>query len=239
MHGKGQISLAAAVVAPGLMVMAIILFMGAVSGAHLNPAVSLAFALRGDFPWKRVPGYIVNQLVGATLACLFLRWVFGNIEHLGATLPGPGYKNWQALLMEIVLTALLVSVILGTASAAQNVGAIAAIGVGGYIALAGLWAAPVSGASMNPARSFGPALVSGNWTNYWVYLVGPVAGALIAVGFAMVLRGRGGDIISRAAGSGVLDEGALTAEAKLSQDIKHGKAVPEGIAGTDKQHRGP
>src|SRR5271166_2825012 len=156
LHAKGQISLAAAVVAPGLMVTAIILFMGAVSGAHLNPAVSLAFALRGDFPWKRVPGYILIQLIGATLACLFLRWVFGNIEHLGATLPGPGYKNWQALLMEIVLTALLVSVILGTASAAQNVGAIAALGVGGYIALAGLWAAPVSGVSMNPARSFGP-----------------------------------------------------------------------------------
>ena len=113
LHAKGQISLAAAVVAPGLMVMAIILFMGAVSGAHLNPAVSLAFALRGDFPWKRVPGYIVTQLIGATVACLFLRLVFGNVEHLGATLPGPGYKNWQALLMEIVLTALLVSVILG------------------------------------------------------------------------------------------------------------------------------
>ena len=238
LHAKGQISLAAAVVAPGLMVMAIILFMGAVSGAHLNPAVSLAFALRGDFPWRRVPAYIVTQLIGATLACLFLRWIFGNVEHLGATLPGPGYKNWQALLMEIVLTALLVSVILGTASAAQNVGAIAALGVGGYIALAGLWAAPVSGVSMNPARSFGPALASGDWTSYWVYLVGPIAGALIAVGFAYVLRGRGGDVISRAAGSGVLDEGALTAKAKLSQDIEQGKAVPPGITGTDTQQSG-
>jgi aquaporin Z len=238
LHAKGQISLAAAVVAPGLMVMAIILFMGAVSGAHLNPAVSLAFALRGDFPWRRVPGYIVIQLIGATLACLFLRWVFGNVEHLGATLPGPGYKNWQALLMEIVLTALLVSVILGTASAAQNVGAIAALGVGGYIALAGLWAAPVSGVSMNPARSFGPALASGDWTSYWVYVVGPVTGALIAVGCALVLRGRGGDVISRAAGSGVLDEGAHAARARLSQDIEHGRVVPPGIAGTDTQPGG-
>ena len=142
LHGKGQISLAAAVVAPGLMVLAIILFMGAVSGAHLNPAVSLAFAVRGDFPWRRVPGYVVAQLLGATLACLFLLAVFGNVEHLGATLPGPGYHDWQALLMEIALTAVLVSVILGTASAAQNVGAIGAFGVGGYIALAG----PVVGA---------------------------------------------------------------------------------------------
>jgi aquaporin Z len=155
LHAKGQISLAAAVVAPGLMVTAIILFMGAVSGAHLNPAVSLAFRAARGLPVEAVPGYIVIQLIGATLACLFLRWIFGNIEHLGAALPGPGYKNWQALLMEIVLTAILVSVILGTASAAQNVGAIAALGVGGYIALAGLWAAPVSGVSMNPARSFG------------------------------------------------------------------------------------
>ena len=238
LHGKGQISLAAAVVAPGLMVMAIILFMGAVSGAHLNPGVSLAFALRGDFPWKRVPGYIVIQLAGATLACLFLRLVFGNVEHLGATLPGPGYKPWQALLMEIALTVLLVSVILGTASAAQNVGAIAALGVGGYIALAGLWAAPVSGVSMNSARSFGLALVSGDWTDYWVYVVGPITGALIAVGFAFVLRGRGGDVISRAAGSGVLDQGALAAKAELSQEIDQGKVVPPGIAGTDTQPSG-
>jgi aquaporin Z len=238
LHAKGQISLAAAVVAPGLMVMAIILFMGAVSGAHLNPAVSLAFAMRGDFPWKRVPGYIIIQLGGATLACLFLRWIFGNVEHLGATLPGPGYHNWQALLMEIVLTALLVSVILGTASAAQNVGAVAALAVGGYIALAGLWAAPVSGVSMNPARSFGPDLASGNFTSYWVYVAGPLAGAVIAVGCAMMLRGRGGDVISRAAGSGVLDQGALAAKARLSEEIEQGKVVPEGITDTDTDQSG-
>jgi len=204
LHAKGQISLAAAVVAPGLTVLAIILFMGAVSGAHLNPVVSLAFALRHDFPSGRFLGYVAAQLVGATLGCLFLLAVFGNVEHLGATLPGPGYHNWQALLMEIALTAGLVSVILGTASAAQNVGTIGALGVGGYIALAGLWAAPVSGVSMNPARSFGPALVSGDWSSYWVYVLGPLVGALIAVGFAVILRGRGGDPLSRAAGSGKL-----------------------------------
>ena len=223
LHAKGQISLPAAVVAPGLMVLAIILFMGAVSGAHLNPAVSFAFALRGDFPWKRLPGYIIVQLLGATLACLFLLAVFGNVEHLGATLPGPGYTNWQAFLMEVVLTATLVSVILGTASAAQNVGAIAALGVGGYIALAGLWAAPVSGTSMNPARSFGPALVSGDFSSYWVYVAGPVAGALIAVGCAVLLRGRGGSSISHAAGAGVLTPGRAEEKAKRRPGDRRGK----------------
>jgi aquaporin Z len=205
LQDKGQISGAAAVVAPGLMVMAIILFMGAVSGAHLNPVVSLGFALRGDFPWHRLAGYILVQLAGAALAGLFLLAVFGDVAHLGATLPGPGYRDWQALLIEVVLTVGLVSVILGTASAAQNVGPIAALGVGGYIALAGLWAAPVSGASMNPARSFGPALLAGDFTSYWVYVLGPVFGALIAVGFAHILRGRGGSPVSRAAGSGRLE----------------------------------
>lgn len=206
LHARGQISLSAAVVAPALMVMAVILFMGAVSGAHLNPVVSVAFALRGDFPWRRVPGYILAQLVGATLACLFLLAVFGNVKHLGATVPGGGYSGWQAFLMEIALTGGLVSVILGTASEAQNVGLFGAIGVGGYIALAGLWSAPVSGTSMNPARSFGPALVSGDWRSFWAYVAGPVIGAGIALGCAWVLRGAGGDATARAAASGRLED---------------------------------
>ncbi len=203
-EASDQVSLAAAVVAPGLMVMAIILFMGAVSGAHLNPAVSIAFALRGDFAWRRVPGYIFVQLIGATLACLFLRAVLGDVGGLGATEPGAGYEAWQAMLIEMVLTLGLVSTILGTSSGAQNVGSIGALAVGGYIALAGLWAAPISGASMNPARSFGPDLVGGGFTNYWPYLAGPLLGALLAVAFAFVLRGRGGGPTARAAGSGSL-----------------------------------
>ena len=132
--------------------------------------------------------------------------------------------------MEVALTAGLVSVILGTASAAQNVGAIAALGVGGYIALAGLWAAPVSGTSMNPARSFGPALVGTDFSSYWVYVVGPLAGAAIAVAFAYILRGPGGDPIARAAGSGVLDAGAAwRRRQRLSRDIDAGRVVPPGI----------
>ena len=203
-HGK--IGRVASVTAPGLTVLAVILFMGAVSGAHLNPVVSVAFAARGDFPWRRVPAYVLVQLLGATLACLFLLVVFGNVGHLGATLPGRGYQPWQGLLMEVALTGTLVSVILGTASSAQNVGAIGALGVGGYIALAGLWASPVSGASMNPARSFGPALVSGDWSAYWVYVAGPLLGAVIAVGAARILRGPGGvDAMARASASGALE----------------------------------
>jgi len=201
----GAISRSTAVAAPGLMVMAIILFMGAVSGAHLNPAVTLGFTLRGDFPWRRVPGYIIVQLLGSTLACLFLWAVLGKLGRLGATEPGAGISDWKAMLFELVLTAGLLSTILGTASRAQNVGALSAVAVGGYIILAGFWSSPISGASMNPARSFGPDLALGDFSHYWVYLVGPVCGAIIAVGFAWILRGRGGDAGGLAAARGGLD----------------------------------
>jgi aquaporin Z len=207
----GMISRAAAVTGPGLMVIAIILFMGAVSGAHLNPVVTIAFTLRRDFPWRRVPGYVFVQLVGATLACVFLRLVFGKVGMLGATEPGAHIHDWQAALIELVLTAGLVSTILGTASKAQNVGSLSALGVGGYIILAGLWSSPVSGASMNPARSFAPDLVIGDFAHFWVYLVGPFAGAVIAVAVAWMLRGPGGDIGGLEAARGMLDRAELDA----------------------------
>ncbi|MGO4804734.1 MIP/aquaporin family protein [Arthrobacter sp. 2MCAF15] len=188
----GVISRTAAVVAPGLMVMGIILFMGKISGAHLNPAVSIAFALRGDFPWRRVPGYIVVQLIGATLACLLLQAVIGVSATYGSNYPAADYTAGAAFLMEALLTMVLVSVILGTASGAQNVGLLGAFGVGAYIALAGLWGSPISGTSMNPARTFGPDLASLNFSDYWVYVAGPLTGAVVAVGIAFVLRGAGG-----------------------------------------------
>ena len=175
-----MVGTAAAVAAPGLMVLAIILFMGEVSGAHLNPAVTIAFSLRGDFPWRRVPGYIVVQLAGATLAAWFLQAVVQVSATHGGNHPAAGYSAGDAFAMEVVLTLGLVSVILGTASGAQNLGPIAAIGVGAYIALAGLWASPISGASMNPARSFGPAAVAADLRSYWVYVAGPIAGAAAA-----------------------------------------------------------
>jgi aquaporin Z len=200
----GAISRSAAVTAPGLTVLGIILYMGAVSGAHLNPAVTFAFWLRGDFPGRRVPGYVIVQLMGATVACLALWAVLGKHGALGATEPGAGVHAWQAMLIELSLTVGLVSTILGTASSAQNVGAFSAIAVGGYIILAGLWSSPVSGASMNPARSFGPDLANGDFANYWVYLAGPIGGAAVAVAIAWVLRGPGGDVGGLAAARGTL-----------------------------------
>jgi aquaporin Z len=202
--GGHAVPYGAQVVAPGLMVAAIILFMGTVSGAHLNPGVSIAFAMRGDFPWKRVPAYIVAQFAGAILATLLLWALIGKQGTAGLSLPGHGISATTAMLWEMVLTVGLVSVILGTASGAQALGPLAAIGVGSYIALAGLWGSPVSGASMNTARSLGPALVLGDWTAWWAYLAGPVAGAIIAVGFAYILRGRGGGRSGIAAGTGTL-----------------------------------
>jgi len=198
----GSVGRGAAVAAPGLAVMCVILFMGAVSGAHLNPVVSIGFAARGDFPWRRVPGYILVQLLGATLAVLFLDAMFGRVGMLGATVPAAGIDDGQAVVMEMVLTVGLVSTILGTASRSQNVGPLSAVAVGGYIVLAGLWSGPITGASMNPARSFGPALVLGDFSHYWLYAVGPLAGALVAVAIAFILRGRGGDYHSAALAQG-------------------------------------
>jgi aquaporin Z len=202
--GGNAVPYTAKVVAPALMVAAIILFMGAVSGAHLNPAVSIAFALRGDFPWKRVPAYIVAQFAGAVLATLLLWALIGKQGSAGLTLPGQGISAGTAMLWELVLSAGLISVILGTASGAQQLGPIAALGVASYIALAGLWGSPVSGASMNPARSLGPALVKNDWTAWWAYLVGPILGGIIAVDIAFVLRGRGGGRSGTEAAMGTL-----------------------------------
>jgi aquaporin Z len=198
------VSRTAAVVAPGLMVMGIIMFMGKVSGAHLNPAVSIAFWLRRDFPARRVVGYVFIQLIGATLAALFLHGVIDVSAKFGSNYVASGYTNGEAYLMEAVLTLGLVSVILGTASGAQNIGILGAFGVGAYIALAGLWGSPISGASMNPARTFGPDLVGGDFSGYWLYVAGPLTGAVVAVAFAYVLRGPGGGLAGSAAAQGGL-----------------------------------
>ena len=176
--------------APGMMVMGIIFFMGTISGAHLNPAVTLAFAVRGNFPWMRVPGYIVAQIIGGDPG----RAVPAVRRTAGSSTAPPsraqGISDGTAVLTEAILTLGLVSVILGTAAGARNVGFNGAIAVGAYIGLVSVWGAPISGASMNPGRSLAPMLVGGDLDHYWVYLVGPIVGAMIAVAFEFILRGR-------------------------------------------------
>ena len=217
------ISEAAAVVAPGMMVMAIIMFMGKVSGAHLNPGVSLAFALRGDFPWNRVPGYVAVQLAGAIAAALLLEILVGLTAADGGTYPGADTSDLAAMGTEAVLTFGLVSVILGTSSGAQNIGIVGAVGVGAYIALAGLWAAPLSGASMNFARSFGPGLVGGNLGAIWIYLAGPLIGVVAAVLLALVLRGRGGGSIGSRAAQGTIHTEVANPDAPVPGKSKSGR----------------
>lgn len=185
-----KITYGMSVVAPGLAVMVVIYTLGDVSGAHLNPAVTIAFALRRNFPWVRAPGYIVAQVAGAVAAGAFLCAMFGPLARLGATTPGLGIGDGKALAVEALLTTGLVNTILATAAGARNVGPNAAIAVGGYIALAGLWAGPWSGASMNPARSLAPDLLRGDLQHTWVYIVGPLVGALAAVALEWVLKGK-------------------------------------------------
>lgn len=184
-HGK--VSSAASLVAPGLVVMVMIYTLGSESGAHFNPTVTLAFALRRDFPWRQVPGYWIAQFAGAIVAALLLRALFGLTGEVGIT--RPHYGAISALVMETILTFFLITVILGTATNHKLTGHNAAIAVGATIALDGLFAGPISDASMNPARSLGPFLVSGQLADVWIYMVGPLAGMLLAVLVAWLLRG--------------------------------------------------
>jgi aquaporin Z len=183
---QGEVDHVAKAVAPALVVTALIYAFGDISGAHFNPAVTLAFALRGDFEWRRVPGYWVAQLAGATGAAMLLRWLLGSVAHLGAT--ETRLSDGKTIVLEAVLTIVLVTVILNAASRHSLIGTDAALAVGATIALCGLFAGTLTGASMNPARSFGPAVVSAHTTRLWLYAVGPFAGAVIAVLFSIVLH---------------------------------------------------
>ncbi|TKK71805.1 hypothetical protein FC093_01945 [Ilyomonas limi] len=186
----GEVSKGMEVVAPGIMVMTIIYFMGAVSGAHINPAVTVAFALRRHFPWARVPFYIAAQITGAVLAAAFLKSLFGPVGDVGATVPHHLDSYWQLFVLETLLTTGLVNTILGTASGPGNVGNNGAIAIGGYIALSGLWAGALTGASMNAARTLGPDIVRGDFSTTWIYVIATFVGGIIAVGFEWILKGR-------------------------------------------------
>ena len=173
-------------VAFGLVIMVMIYALGHVSGAHLNPAVTLAFALSRHFPWPRVGLYWAAQLVGATVAALLLRASLGDVASIGAT--SPSGSDGQSLLWELVLTFFLMLVIMAVATDTRAVGEAAAIAIGGTVGLAALVGGPVSGASLNPARSLGPALVAGELDAIWIYLVGPVVGAALGSLVYLFLR---------------------------------------------------
>lgn len=178
----GAVTPVARSLATGLIVMAMSSAMSSTSGAHFNPAVTTAFALRGAFPWKMVPMYWLAQIAGAFLGSAGLLGVFGDVEHLGATLPQiqDGMGARAALAAEIVTTMALVLVALGTATRHRVLGAQAAIATGGTIAACTLVARPISGASMNPARSLAPAVLSHTTGWLWIYIAGPLVGAVLA-----------------------------------------------------------
>jgi MIP family channel proteins len=185
--GHPEISAASRAVAPALMVMALIYAISDVSGAHVNPAVSFAFALRGVFAWAHLPLYWAAQLAGALIGAATIRGLFGPAGGVGAT--WPRLPVTEALLVEALLTMLLVSIILHTSRRRAAVGTQAALAVGGTIALCGLWAGPLTGASMNPARSLGPALLGHHLDVCWLYVVGPLLGSAIAAGLVQLIHG--------------------------------------------------
>ncbi len=162
----------------GLVIMAMIYAVGHISGAHFNPAVTLAFALSRHFPWPRLLGYWGAQLAGALAAAVILRGSLGNIAHVGATLPSGSQA--QSFLWELVMTFFLMFVVMAVATDTLAVGEAAAIAIGGTVGLDAMFGGPISGASMNPARSIGPALVSGDLHALWLYIAAPLAGAALA-----------------------------------------------------------
>jgi len=180
----GQVGIAATF---GLVIMAMVYALGHVSGAHFNPAVTFAFALTRHFPWPRVGAYWAAQLTGALVAALLLRASLGDLAEVGATLPSG--SQGQAFVWELVLSFFLMLVIMAVATDTRAVGEAAAIAIGGTVALDALFGGPISGASMNPARSLGPALVAVNLDAVWVYLTAPLAGATLGALAYQLVRG--------------------------------------------------
>lgn len=175
---RGQVTHVGVGLTFGLIIAAMIYATGHISGAHLNPAVSLGFVLARHFPVRRLAAYWAAQLAGALAAAVVLRLILGDAAHLGTALPAGG--AWQSFALEVVLTFFLMFVIMAVATDTRAVGQAAALAIGATVGLEALFAGPISGASMNPARSLGPALVSWTWTAQWVYLTAPFLGAALA-----------------------------------------------------------
>lgn len=171
----------------GLAVMVVVYSTGHISGAHLNPAVTIAFATCRRFPWKHVPAYIAAQVLGSTLASGTLRLIFnGHQDHFAGTLPNG--SNIQSLVLEFIITFYLMFIISGVATDNRAIGELAGLAVGATVLLNVMFAGPISGASMNPARSLGPAIVSSKYKSLWVYLLGPTAGAIAGAWVYNIIR---------------------------------------------------
>jgi aquaporin NIP len=175
----GQVTHVGIAITWGLIVMAMIYAFGETSGAHLNPAVSIAFAFAKKFAWREVPKYIIAQILGAFAASLILWFLFPTSETLGATIPT--VDVWRAFVLELLLTFFLMVVIINVSTGSKEIGIIAGIAVGGVVLLEAMFAGPITNASMNPARSIAPNIISGNIEGLWLYILAPILGALLAV----------------------------------------------------------
>lgn len=183
----GQVTHLGIGLSTGMAVTVIIFALGHVSGAHINPAVTVGFAVGGHFPWRRVPAYVIAQFAGGILASAVLLFLLGSVAGQGANVASVGTS--QALGIEVILTFLLMLVIVAVATDSKARGNLAAIAIGATVGLEIIFAGPLSGASMNPARSLSPALIDGAWSGQWIYVVGPLVGAAIAACFYQWLRG--------------------------------------------------
>ncbi|GHO95097.1 aquaporin [Reticulibacter mediterranei] len=185
---KGQITHVGIGLVFGLIITVMIYSLGHVSGAHFNPAVTLGFVLARHFPLRRLAGYWLAQLLGAALAAGCLRVLLGNVARLGSTVPMGCGGIWQSFGLEAILTFFLMFVIMAMATDTRAVGQAAALAIGSTVALEANFAGPICGASMNPARSLGPALMSGTWTDQWIYLLAPLLGAIAGALVYRILR---------------------------------------------------
>ncbi len=175
----GAVTHAGVAITFGLIVMSMIYSLGNISGAHLNPAVSIAFAASGRFPVKLLPGYIIGQLTGALLASFALKFLFASNQFLGATIPAG--TDIQSFILELILTFFLMLVIIRVSEGSKEQGMFAGLAIGAAVGLEAMFAGPICGASMNPARSIAPAIASGHTEHLWIYIIAPITGALLAV----------------------------------------------------------